>query len=188
MMGRTAHLTGQVGWLYVAPAVAPGWGAALLGIPLVTLGAYLPDIEHAGSTAGKRAGKLASGAVRRLAGGHRGGTHSAVVLYAMYVLTGIFFYGVRWGFVALLVGWGAHIFTDLLTVRGVRLFWPLGWLGILGHLWKPLFAMRALNSKVRIASFTTGGTGEVIYCALVVVTGVMLAGSMVLPYLPGGAA
>jgi membrane-bound metal-dependent hydrolase YbcI (DUF457 family) len=182
MMGRTAVLTGEVAWLYAAHNVAPDWRAALFGVPLVALAAYAPDLDHAGSTAGKKVGRLGSKVIRKAMGGHRGGTHSAVVVYLAYLASGWLLYGSRWAASAVAIGWAAHIFTDLLTVQGVRLLWPLGWLG---YLWKPL---HVLNRKIHIAWFITGGTGEVIYSGIVIVTGVLLAVSMAVPYLPGGIA
>lgn len=182
MMGRTAVLTGVTAWIYAAPDVAPDWRAAILGLPLVMMAAYAPDLDHAGSTAGKKVGRFGSKVVRKAMGGHRGGTHSAVVVYLAYLASGWLLYGSRWAASAVAIGWAAHIWTDLLTVQGVRLFWPLGWLG---YFWKPL---RHLNHKVHIAWFITGGTGEVIYSGIVVVTGVLLAVSMAVPYIPGGIA
>lgn len=187
MMGRTAALTGVVAWTYVVPDVAPDWRAALFGYPLVMLAAYAPDLDHAGSTAGKKVGRLGSKVIRKAMGGHRGGTHSAVIVYLAYLASGWLLYGSRWAASAVAVGWAAHIWTDLLTVHGVRLFWPLGWLCVLGFLWKPLRHLKILNNKVHIAWFVTGGTGEVIYSALVIITGVILTVSMAVPYIvPGG--
>lgn len=188
MMGRTAVMTGQVAWLYAAPQVAPDWRAALLGIPLVIMAAYLPDLDHAGSTAGKKVGKFGSKVIRKAMGGHRGGTHSAVIVYAAYVASGWLLYGSRWAASAVAIGWAAHIWTDLLTVQGVKFFWPLGWLGYLDFIWKPLRHLKKLNNRVHIAWFITGGTGEVIYSGVVIVTGVLLAVSMAVPYIPGGIA
>jgi hypothetical protein len=188
MMGRTAVLTGEVVWIYAAPTVAPDWRAALFGIPLVMLAAYAPDLDHAGSTAGKKAGRLGSKVIRKAMGGHRGGTHSAVVVYLAYLASGWLLYGSRWAASAVAIGWAAHIWTDLLTVQGVRLFWPLGWLGALGVLWKPLRGLRVLNRKIHIAWFITGGTGEVIYSGIVVATGALLAVSMAVSHIPGGIA
>jgi membrane-bound metal-dependent hydrolase YbcI (DUF457 family) len=180
MMGRTAVLTGQVAWLYATPMVAPDWRAALLGFPLVAIAAYAPDLDHSGSTAGRKVGKFGSKAIRKAMGGHRGGTHSAVIVYAAYVFAGWFLYGSEWAATAVAIGWAAHIFTDLLTVQGVKLFWPLG---VLGYLWKPLFV---LNRRIHIAWFVTGGTGEVVYSVLILVAGALVGVSMLVPYLPGG--
>jgi len=180
MMGRTAVITGQVVWLYAMPSVAPDWRAALFGFPLVAIAAYLPDLDHAGSTAGKKIGRIGSRIVRKSTGGHRGGTHSLLLIYLAYVASGWLLYGSRWAATAVAIGWASHVWTDLLTIHGVRLFWPLGWLGLL---WKPL---RVLNYKVRIAWFVTGGTGEVVYSVLVLVAGALVGASMLVPYIPGG--
>ncbi len=125
----------------LASANASGW----LGLGLAVLaggaGALLPDLDHESSTAthhlwgGGLANTVLGGALRRLLGGHRGVTHSALAIAAVGVLTSLLLgnpvgwsglLGSRWADVglALTLGYASHILGDLLTREGVPLWWP----------------------------------------------------------------
>jgi|tagenome__1003787_1003787.scaffolds.fasta_scaffold20980061_3 membrane-bound metal-dependent hydrolase YbcI (DUF457 family) len=166
MMGRSGVNTAVVAWAYAAPAVAPDWRAFVLGFPLAAIASYGPDIEHAGSTAARVLGRNVSKLANKSTGGHRGGMHSAPMVLGAAAFAGWLLYDTQWCAWCVGIAWACHIFTDLLTKRGVALFWPLG--TILGFFWKPL---RVLDHKVRIAWFTTGGTGEFVYNVLVLLLG-----------------
>lgn len=117
----------------------------LLGLGLALLagsaGALLPDLDHESSTATYQlwgagpANTLLGGGLRRLVGGHRGITHSALAIAAVGVLTNILLgspvgwsgvFGTQWADVgvALTLGYASHILGDLLTREGVSLWWP----------------------------------------------------------------
>lgn len=117
----------------------------LLGLGLALLaggaGALLPDLDHESSTAthqlwgGGLANAVFGGGLRRLLGGHRGVTHSALAIAAIAVLTSLMLgsplgwsglLGTRWTDVgvALTIGYASHILGDLLTREGVTLWWP----------------------------------------------------------------
>lgn len=170
MMGRTAVNTAIVAWGYAAPAVAPDWRAVVLGFPLAAVAALGPDIDHPNSHASRVLGRNTSKLARKATNGHRGGMHSAPMVLGVAVLAMWLLYETEWCAWAAGIGWASHIFTDLLTKQGVRLFWPVG--KILGLLWKPL---KQLDRKVRIAWFTTGGRGEWAYNILVLLLGGYLA-------------
>lgn len=90
---------------------------AVVGV--TALGALLPDIDHENSKLGRRVW-LISWSLRRLLG-HRGLTHSIHAMTAVLALV------VRTDSVyaiALALGVASHIILDMLTRRGVRLFYP----------------------------------------------------------------
>lgn len=110
--------------------VACGLGAATylgqaphpLGICVAGLAALLPDVDHPSSVVGRWVPILP-----RLMS-HRGVTHS---LFALALLAwGLWAFAShfppwRWTAVAAFVGYASSILGDMLTLDGVRLFWPL---------------------------------------------------------------
>jgi len=94
MLGRDHALLGALGYLVVAPMVLhdPSWQA--LGVGSVTSGAFalLPDLDEPGSTVSSKLGfisRMVSQVTRRVAGGHREGTHS--LLFVALVAAGTYF-------------------------------------------------------------------------------------------------
>lgn len=105
-----------MGWVGIPSSVLD---LALFGTGL-TIGALLPDIDHAGSALGRRIPILPS--VLSFVFGHRGLTHSLLFL----VLLGLtqpwfpppFFMG-------LMMGTISHLLGDMMTHRGIQLFYPV---------------------------------------------------------------
>lgn len=156
-MGRTAVITAEVAWLAAIPVVHPTWREFALGMGITAVAAYLPDLDHAGSTAGRKVGKVVSRVIRKSTGGHRGGMHSLLAV-------ALAFFAARWFFesdvpaYAFAIGWASHIFTDFLTNMGISLLWPL----------------RRRKYRMPLINVTTGGPGEVVYLVGILVVGFLL--------------
>ena len=90
----------------------------LVFIPVVLLASLLPDIDSAYSYLGHhKVFRPLQFFVR-----HRGLIHSFTFCVAISVLLAFFFPVVALGF---FVGYAGHLFSDSLTVEGIRPFWPL---------------------------------------------------------------
>ncbi|WP_370324722.1 metal-dependent hydrolase [Euzebya sp.] len=136
MTGRTHALLGAVTWVVVAGEAVPGApssGEIAFGAVICAGRALLPDLDHVGSRA-SRAGGVATRAlavgVRTAAGGHRGATHSAVAVLALWLgLTAVadrmLVPDARWIADAVAAGALSHLVADGLTAGGVPLLWPL---------------------------------------------------------------
>lgn len=162
------------------------WKSAGTGLFVAAVFSYLADLDHEGSTAGRAIGKVASRAIRRLGGGHRGLTHSLLAIAGAWVLlawltatlgTALWNADVQAAVAGLhpvaavhalaplnasplaaagAIGMAGHIFCDLLTVMGVPL---------LAGLW-PL-PKRWRKHKFRLAAIRTGSPAEERYVTLV---------------------
>lgn len=89
----------------------------------VVLGAALPDIDHPGSSIGRRFWPI-SWIIGKIFG-HRGITHSllgaSLILWGLYAWQGgytIFWVGTALGYVS-------HLIGDMCTVAGCPMFWPI---------------------------------------------------------------
>lgn len=165
-------------WVGVGPIVSDGPAEFVFGLGMAAVFSYLPDIEHPESTAGKAIGKMPSGLVRKISGGHRMLTHSLFFALLAGFLTWWVLDGDRlWSSLqwlaraqALDISWGhfgsflglvptpvfgamvgvlAHIWCDLLTVQGTGLFSPFS------------------RKRVRLANFRTGSRSEEFYLTAV---------------------
>ncbi|MBX5319661.1 metal-dependent hydrolase [Staphylococcus caprae] len=91
-------------------------------IVLSTIASLLPDICHTKSKIGRRF-KILSFIIRLLFG-HRTFTHSlvfiALVGFLLYLIHTPMYY-----MVAIVIGMISHVILDILTPRGVKLFYPL---------------------------------------------------------------
>lgn len=150
MLGRTHGLSGIVVGLAVGAAVdaSPITCVALAGVTMV--GAYVPDIDHPGSTISRSLGPLTgllSWLARTLSkrvyaatkghadedceGSHRHLLHSVVfsVLLGAAVWAGVSVWWPQWALLAgggLALGCVTHICGDALTLSGVSGFlWPI---------------------------------------------------------------
>lgn len=83
----------------------------------VILGSLLPDIDHTGSTIGKKM-PFISFLISLF--GHRGITHSLAFML-LFLFAGYYSYPFFYG---LAIGIGVHIAGDALTPSGVPLLWP----------------------------------------------------------------
>jgi inner membrane protein len=120
-------------WCVTAVLISLPTVPLLVGIPFAAFGGLLPDIDHPGSTLGRKL-PLASNIIRIFLG-HRGFTHSLMALagciWGLYYLkanglltdttitslTGA-------GAAALLLGIVSHLMADGMTKSGVPLLWP----------------------------------------------------------------
>lgn len=126
MNARAGVVTSQVAWLASLPVTAVAQtleasakGAAA-GFLVAALASFLPDLDHATSTAGRYMPKW----FRRAVGGHRMGTHSLMAVAGAWWLTG---YLLENPIIAnaVAVGWMSHIVLDMLTIQGVGLLYPV---------------------------------------------------------------
>jgi membrane-bound metal-dependent hydrolase YbcI (DUF457 family) len=109
----------RAGWVTGAMGVL---GAALGALP--ALGPLSPGESAAvlalGGLCGLLLGALILWGLRRLAGGHRGGTHGLVSPAMLLVVAALL--GLPWAWLPLLLawGWGLHIVADVVTPGGWR--------------------------------------------------------------------
>jgi endonuclease YncB( thermonuclease family) len=98
------------------------------GIPallLVAAASVLPDADHPQSWLGRRLGGVSRDLNRLF--GQRSFLHSLPALVLVTVLLGLFpwwIFGSSLPATAVSVGYGSHLFADMMTLGGVQLFWP----------------------------------------------------------------
>ncbi len=112
-------LMGLVVYLATSPFFA--YGSDLGFFLMMMLGALLPDIDEEKSIINRW-----SGIVGQVVGKifpHRGFLHSLLFFFILYVLCA-YFWNYQYG-IALLLGYLAHILADGISLRGVRVFYPL---------------------------------------------------------------
>ena len=127
MMGTT-HITGGAfafAGLSAATGTALNTPEGIAGMAVCVFGALLPDIDHPSSKMGKLFFPL-SLIIAKVCG-HRGFTHSALMVVAL-ILVGAHFAGgdfsaqmLVWG----IVGYLSHLLLDSFTPKGIPLMWPL---------------------------------------------------------------
>ena len=117
---------------YYHPIIPGGWIPLGMAIGAGVLGALPPDIDHPNSTIshdlsigrGDGCGFLIGSLLRILLGGHRGLTHTLVIvglllwLVLRFAQPWLMPYGL-----AFVTGYASHLVADL--GHGVPLFWPL---------------------------------------------------------------
>jgi len=86
---------------------------------LFCFAALLPDVDHPGSTLGKKIWPLSW--VISLFFGHRGFLHSVFIPIA-FLFLGWYFH-LLWVGIAIAGGYCAHLVSDALTLSGIRPFW-----------------------------------------------------------------
>ncbi|RKO61839.1 metal-dependent hydrolase [Caldibacillus debilis] len=126
------------------------------------LGGLLPDIDHPGSTLGRRA-RILSYPINKLAG-HRGITHTLLALvllsYLLFVISG--WIPIAWKgyglvfFIGIIIGYASHLVLDMLTVSGIPLLYPFS------------------SKMIRIAGLRTGKDDWLVILLTVAVTGTYL--------------
>ncbi|RFU65176.1 metal-dependent hydrolase [Peribacillus glennii] len=85
-------------------------------------GALMPDIDHKGSTIGRKI-PLLDNVVSALFG-HRAFTHSLLFLFLAFLL----FTKTPWAEAVefgIWLGMASHLVLDMITVKGIKLFWPI---------------------------------------------------------------
>lgn len=142
MIGN-AHLAFGTGSFLIATSLA-GHTPGIIELAAVALGSLIPDADHPRSKIGRWLPGI-SHFFYYIAGGHRGITHSALLVIPMLIFAGWLMqehnsqlgwfssgalqdsiYGV--GYLAMLAfsfGFLSHLLGDLMTTEGLRLFWPL---------------------------------------------------------------
>lgn len=108
---------------HLAMGLAAGYmvaGPDPVSLTAAGIAALLPDLDHSGSYAGRRAPVLST--MVRISFGHRGALHSLVAAAAAALAVGL----AGGPALALAAGAGylAHLLGDLLTPSGVPLLWP----------------------------------------------------------------
>ena len=197
MMVRSGLLTANVAWLGAAPwYVQHDWKGWVAGFGFTMIGSALPDLDHRSSTLGALAGRRTQWVIRKVAGGHRAGTHSLPGVYLVWLLCTFLLDSTQGRTVsdALAIGVLAHMFTDLLTVLGIAWLYPAGylfiWIGrvieLFGHgrskgartcrkIARGCVRFgRLVNAKTRIGWMTTNSIHEKRYCRVVKFVGVAL--------------
>lgn len=137
MTGKTHKIGGltagimATALLFDNPVNTETW---LIGLPLIAasvLGSLLPDLDHTGSTLGKKL-KFISYPLSR-AFGHRGFVHSPLLCLAIGILLHSFYFSVPSTFqpvylgisLGITVGYASHLFLDALTVSGIPALSPI---------------------------------------------------------------
>ena len=91
----------------------------------VALSSLLPDADYPKSWMGHRLGSISEDLNRRF--GHRSFLHGLVSLVLVTTVLGLplwWITGSSAPLLAVFVGYGSHLFADMMTLGGVRLFWP----------------------------------------------------------------
>lgn len=176
--------TSTMGWLVVGPFVAEEPKHFAAGFVVAAVASYVPDIEHENSTAGRAVGKAPSKIVRKIAGGHRGLTHS--LFFALLTSTLMWWimddrFGVRmqW-FMQALIGdvftgnWSGIWYHYLVLLGLVHSLAHAVFVGVHAHIFCDLLTVQGTaylspfwRKKIRIANLRTGSRAEEWYLALV---------------------
>lgn len=122
MIAKT-HILFGAGLALVASQVAHlSVPTTILVVSTGAIGGLLPDIDHPGSTFGRRIWPVSL--VISKVFGHRGITHS---LIAVAGLTSLLFSGhhLSAASLGLIVGYLSHLLGDFITPHGIPLFWPI---------------------------------------------------------------
>jgi endonuclease YncB( thermonuclease family)/membrane-bound metal-dependent hydrolase YbcI (DUF457 family) len=130
---------------YETPAVLAAAAASIL-----------PDADHPRSWLGHQLGSLSEDLNRLF--GHRSLLHSLLALVLITVVLGLplwWIVGRPAPMIAVCVGYGSHLFADMMTVGGVRLFWP-----------SRAIAVFPGRDEYRVV---TGGNSERVFVALALV-------------------
>jgi len=91
----------------------------------VALSSLLPDVDYPKSWMGHRLGSISEDLNRRF--GHRSFLHGLLSLVLVTTVLGLplwWIAGSSAPLVAVSVGYGSHLFADMVTLGGVQLFWP----------------------------------------------------------------
>ena len=119
-------------------------GNEILFLILVLLGSIFPDIDDGKSKMKKASGII--GSIISYLFKHRGIFHSIFMGLGLFVLF-IVFWNSYYAF-AILIGYGSHLFGDIITPMGLKLFYPLSDFKIRGPIrvgglgeWVILFGM-----------------------------------------------
>jgi membrane-bound metal-dependent hydrolase YbcI (DUF457 family) len=116
--------TAWTAWLVAAPSVAPAHPRDFaLGFVVTAVASALPDVDHPGSTVGRVV--PFHKVIAWVGGGHRMLFHSALAVAGVWWLTA-WLTGSPTLALAAAVGYGAHLFTDVLTVMGIAIGYGLG--------------------------------------------------------------
>ena len=121
------------------------------------IGSLLPDIDHTGSTIGKKF-KLISTILNSF--GHRGITHTPIIHFLLFILalmlgenlTGFLKLSYVAFVVGVFVGAISHIILDSMTISGVPIFFPIS------------------KKKFRIARFKTGKNEWIVSSVCIIFT------------------
>lgn len=129
MTGKTHALIGVAAVLFLHPALPTQpiqYGAALA---VAALGALAPDVDSDESqirqiTKTNRKRGVHGWLVSALMPSHRGITHSALALLAVYLVASL--YVPVWAYgLAFVIGYASHLLADGITTSGIPFLWPL---------------------------------------------------------------
>ena len=97
----------------------------LSSVLLAAAASVLPDVDHPKSSFGHRLGSLSENLNRFF--GHRSFMHSLLALVFVTVVIGLPLWLVSGSpllAIAVFVGYGSHLFADMMTLGGAQVFWP----------------------------------------------------------------
>jgi inner membrane protein len=120
MQGKTHVLGGAAaGLLYLSvnPVNDP-----LLFVSSCAIGALIPDIDHTGSTIGRKVPLLDN--IISAIFGHRTFTHSLLFLFLTFLLFRFTNWNIDFEF-GILIGMFSHLVLDALTKEGIQFLWPI---------------------------------------------------------------
>ena len=119
-------------------------GNEIIFFLLVLLASVFPDIDDGKSKIKKASGII--GSIISFTFKHRGIFHSVFMALGFFLITAIF-WNSYYAF-AILIGYGSHLFGDIITPMGLKLFYPLSDFKIRGPIrvgglgeWVILFGM-----------------------------------------------
>jgi endonuclease YncB( thermonuclease family)/membrane-bound metal-dependent hydrolase YbcI (DUF457 family) len=121
----------------------------------------LPDADHPKSWLGYQLGSISEDLNRLF--GHRGFLHSLLALILVTLILGLplwWMVGRPSPMIAVGVGYGSHLFADMMTLGGVQLFWP-----------SRLIAVFPGRDAYRVAS---GGNSERVFVAFALIFALLL--------------
>ncbi|MBS3095761.1 metal-dependent hydrolase [Candidatus Woesearchaeota archaeon] len=97
-------------------------------IGAAVFGSLFVDVDEASSYMGKRTWPVSN--MVELFFGHRGIFHS--IWMAGLIFLGFYLFGLLNIGIGFLIGYGSHLIADMMTVEGVRIFYPLSKFSIRG--------------------------------------------------------
>ena len=125
MTGHTHAIAGAAAGALSAEFLRLPVGLLPVAAALGAVAALLPDVDEPGSTVNRRLPVIGPALGRSLR--HRTVTHSLAALAGLTLAAHLLLRHVVWSWLAVgAVGYGSHLFCDLLTPAGIDLFWPVG--------------------------------------------------------------
>ncbi|QKE37321.2 metal-dependent hydrolase [Ferrovum myxofaciens] len=154
MLAKTHVIFGAGSALVGSAVIHLPLSSSLLMVSAGVIGSLLPDIDHPGSTFGRKIWPVSL--IISKVFGHRGITHSLLAVAGLAFLL-VSNHQLPTVGIGLIVGYLSHLLGDFITPHGIPLFWPAR---KCYHISRPI---------------KTGGFGENVLATVVLIAGVFLA-------------